>query len=243
MAVGFLTRLPVPVGGDLDDDRLARATTFFPVVGAVVGSAVGVSRWSLEAALGGLGASVVAVAVGIAMTGAFHEDGWADTFDGLWGGWTPERRIEIMRDSRLGTYGAAALLLALLLQVSLAASLPPWRAAAALGAGHVLGRLMILVQIRLTPPVSDQGTGARVARPVPVGAFVAVSLFAVVGAAAVLGWALLAAVPAALATTVLFGAIARRKVGGLTGDVLGATAMAGLLATLVAVTAVTRLGS
>ncbi len=250
VAFGFLTRIPVPdVSGDgatpVTDEDLRFATTWFPLVGLVIGGLGAAARWGLDAALGATAASVVAVAVTGMATGAFHEDGWADTFDGLWGGWTPERRIEIMRDSRVGTYGALALLLAVLLQVTLLAGMEAGPAALALMAAHVLGRWTILVQIRYGQPAQDQGHGAKVADPLPTRRFVAVTVVALAVAKALLDpshpQAVAGAVLAALLTTWLFGAIARNKIAGATGDVLGATAMAGILATLTAATAVANL--
>lgn len=243
VAFGFLTRLPVPDVSPVDDDDLRLATTWFPVVGFVVGALAGLARWSLQAPLGATAASVAAVAVGIAATGAFHEDGWADTFDGLWGGWTVERRIEIMRDSRIGVYGASALLLAVLLQVSLLAALPPWRAGLVLVAAHALGRAAILVQIRNLPAVSDQGSGATVAAPIP-GGWLAVSLgITWIVTFVALGVADLWAIVAAGAATWTIGAIARRRIGGATGDVLGATVVAVMLAVQATAVALTRLGA
>src|SRR5687767_13396010 len=100
VAVQFLTRLPVP-SIPVDDSDLRRASMYFPVVGIPV-AAVGVGvRSGTEWALGTAAATVLAVTAMVAVTGAFHEDGLADSVDGIWGGWTPERRIEIMRDSRL----------------------------------------------------------------------------------------------------------------------------------------------
>ncbi len=247
VAVGFLTRLPTRDVSPVDDEDLRLATAWFPLVGLLVGALAGAGRWSLDAPLGPVAASIVAVAVGAAVTGAFHEDGWADTFDGLWGGWTAERRIEIMRDSRLGTYGALALLLAVLLQVSLLVALDDARhAALALMAAHTLGREAILVQITTGRPATDQGSGARVGRPLAPAAFVAVTVVALAVSAALLlpiGWsaplAAIAAMPVAVWT---LGAIARRKIGGATGDVLGATAVATILLTLASAVAVHRLG-
>lgn len=240
VAFGFLTRLPVPQFDDVTDEDLAQATAWFPLVGLVVGGLAGLARWLLDAPLGALPASVVAVAASMALTGAFHEDGWADMFDGLWGGWTPERRIEIMRDSVIGVYGGSALLLALTLEITLLASLASSRAGVVLVVAHVVGRACILVQIRLLPPVSDQGNGAKVAEPIGPLAL-SVSLVTA-GAVAFAAMGLVAAIvlAASLATTIVVAAIARHKIGGGTGDILGATVMASILATLTTAVVLTR---
>ncbi len=248
VAFGFLTRLPVPdVSGDgatpVTDDDLRLATAWFPLVGLVLGCLAGLVRWATAGLTGPLTASVLAVAAGAMLTGAFHEDGWADTFDGLWGGWTPERRIEIMRDSRVGTYGGLALVLGTLLQVSALAGIADARTAGTVVAGaHLLGRLSILVQIRTGRPATDQGSGAKVAAPLSLPVFVVVAAASLtafvaiaIGAAGPIGAAV--ALGAMLLVVWVLGAIARHKIGGATGDVLGATAYGVLLSTMVVLAA------
>ncbi len=222
VATRFLTRLPLPEPTFREGD-LRRATGAFPLVGVLV-AAAGIAAYAVVEPFWGVTvAVVVATAVEIGVTGAFHEDGLADVADGLWGGWTVTDRLRIMRDSRLGTYGTVALVGVLALRVTLLAGLDPawfWRATLV---GHVLGRAAILVMIRLLPPADDGGSGAQVSEPTgPVGSAVA-ALTAAVALAATLGldaWVPLAAaaVPIAL-TTVLY----RRRLGGITGDALGAT--------------------
>lgn len=231
VAFQFLTRLPVPQIPVVDGD-LRRATAAFPLVGLVVGALVAGVRIATEPFLGVTPATVLAVAAGIAVTGAFHEDGLADTFDGLWGGWTPERRVEIMRDSRVGTYGASALLLAILMQVALLASLSRGVFVAAIVAAHVLGRASVLVAVRWLPPYHDGGSGAQVAEPVgAVGSFVAATV-AVGTTVAVFGvWTPVPIVAGILVLAALRRAT-RRRIGGLTGDILGAGQQLVLLTTL-----------
>lgn len=234
VAVQFLTRIPVPAIPVHDDD-LRRATAAFPLVGVVVGGLAAGTFVAVGWALGGFVAAVAAVTVAVAVTGAFHEDGLADTFDGLWGGWDPEQRLRIMRDSRLGTYGACALALSLALRVGLLAPLPPATAVRALLVGHVVGRASVLVQIRLLPPVRDQGSGAKVAQPVGwLGLTVATATTLGVSIAALGGtaWAPLAA---ALVGILALRRAARRRLGGLTGDILGATQQVALILAMAAV--------
>lgn len=241
VALQFLTRIPVrsvPVGGD----DLRRATAAFPLVGLLVGVVVTAVRLGAEPLLGPVAATILAVGAGVAVTGAFHEDGLADTVDGLWGGWSPSQRVEIMRDSRLGTYGAVALLVALALQTALLAELPGAVFAVGVIVGHVLGRAAVLVMIRALPAYHDQGSGAAVAEPVGgVGQLVAGTTVAMVGVPALGPWLL---VP--LATGAVAGAWlrreTRRRIGGLTGDVLGATQQLVLLSTVGSVAALHRLG-
>ncbi|WP_052668004.1 adenosylcobinamide-GDP ribazoletransferase [Nitriliruptor alkaliphilus] len=231
VAFQFLTRLPVPQIPVVDGD-LRRATAAFPLVGLVVGAAVVAVRAAGEPLLGVVPATILAVAAAVAVTGAFHEDGLADTFDGLWGGWTPERRVEIMRDSRLGTYGAAALLFAISLQVSLLAALDLTTFARAVVAGHVLGRASVLVAVRWLPPYHDRGSGAQVADPLgPVGSTVAAVTTGAVLAVSFGIWAPVPVLAGLLALAALRRA-ARRRIGGLTGDILGAGQQLVLLTTL-----------
>ena len=241
VALQFLTRLPVPAitvgAGDL-----RRATAAFPLVGVVVG-ALALAVWAaVEPLLGGLAAAVAAVAAAVAVTGAFHEDGLADTFDGLWGGWDPVARVEIMRDSRLGTYGACALVLSMLARVGLLAGLGLPGAVRALVVGHTVSRAAILVQIHLLPPISDRGTGAQVASPLGVAGSSVVAGTVLVVCIPLVGWWTPAVLLAALLVTLALRRAARRRIGGLTGDVLGATQQFALLAVLATVVAVDRAG-
>ena len=241
LAVGlqFLTRLPVPAIPMVEGD-LRRATAVFPLVGALVG-ALALGAWALvEPLLGSVPAAVAAVAVAVAVTGAFHEDGLADTYDGLWGGWDPQARVRIMRDSRIGTYGASALVLSLVARVGLLAGLGLPGAARALLVGHTVSRAAILVQIRWLAPISDRGSGAQVAEPLgPVGSAVAAATTLLVCIPAV-GWWTPAVLAAALLVTAALRRAARRRIGGLTGDVLGATQQLALLAMLATVVAIDR---
>lgn len=241
VAVQFLTRVPVPaipVGGD----DLRRATAAFPLVGVLVGGVVLGVRAAAEPVLGAAAATVLAVAAGVAATGAFHEDGLADTVDGLWGGWTPERRVEIMRDSRVGTYGASALFGVLLLQVVLLAEVDLATFAAAVLGGHVLGRAAVLGMIRALPAYHDQGSGAAVADPVgPLGTGVALATVAAVVVPTFGPWLWVPVVAGALAAAWLRG-VTRRRIGGLTGDILGATQQLVLLTTIASATALDRAG-
>ena len=113
-ALSFLTILPL--GGQTPEGRLGRV--WFPVVGALLGLAAGAVFWSLERVLGAPVAAVGAVAALAVLTGGLHLDGLADAADGLLGGSSPERRLEIMRDSRVGVFGAVALVLLLLAEVA-----------------------------------------------------------------------------------------------------------------------------
>jgi len=241
VALQFLTRLPVPQIPVVDGD-LRRATGAFPLVGVIVGGIVAAVWVGLDALLGPVVAAVGAVTVAVAVTGAFHEDGLADTFDGLWGGWDPERRIEIMRDSRVGTYGASALILSLLARVALLSQVDLELAIRAILLAHVVGRAAILLQIRWLPPVSDRGSGAQVAEPVGlVGSAIAAATLLATCILTIGVWTPLVLLIAGLGTAALRRA-ARRRIGGLTGDVLGATQQIVLVLSLATIVALDRGG-
>lgn len=221
-AVLFLTRVPVPWTVPGVEDRLARSTPWFPVVGAAVG-AVGALAWWAGAGLWGpvIGA-LLAVAATVVLTGAFHEDGLADTFDGLGG--TPDRAraLEIMKDSRLGTYGAVALGLALAGRVAALAALGPAAPAALVGA-HALARFSSLPLIHQLPYArADGGTGKPFAGGVSDRGLVAAALFTGLLTLSLWGVAAPGAWLAAAAIVLLLAAWFRRRLGGITGDTLGA---------------------
>ncbi|HEX7248305.1 MAG TPA: adenosylcobinamide-GDP ribazoletransferase, partial [Actinomycetota bacterium] len=157
VAMQFLTRVPVRIRFEPGD--LRRAAGAFPLVGVfVAGTGIGV-RWALQVPLGTSLATVAAVAATVLVTGAFHEDGFADTADGLWGGRTPDERLRIMRDSRLGTYGTVALVL--LFATKLAALVPMDLAgfARTLVPAMVLARASSLVIMRAIEPAPDSLAG------------------------------------------------------------------------------------
>ena len=141
IALQFFTRLPIPRWVGFESGWLHNASRYFPAVGIVVG-AVAAGTYALAAfVLPQVVAVLLSTIVGIYLTGAFHEDGFADTCDGLGGGMTRQRVLEIMSDSRIGAYGAIGIGLILALKCVTLACLPPQRVAAALLVGHPLSRL------------------------------------------------------------------------------------------------------
>ncbi|WP_053203747.1 adenosylcobinamide-GDP ribazoletransferase [Jiangella muralis] len=251
-AVGFLTRVPVgaaPYSGS----ALDRAGAWFPLVGVVVGSAGLGVWWVADGLAGPLVGAVAAVLATVIVTGALHEDGLADTADGLWGGATRERRLEIMRDSRLGTYGALALAGDLLLRVAVLASVGIGSAegfadggsdafadvARVLLAGHVIGRAAPLVLAAWLPPARTDGQGRRLGRLGVVDSLVAAATVLVVAVLAAGWWAPVLLAAAAVPVLGLRRA-ARRRIGGVTGDVLGAGVALTTLAVAIAVAALVQ---
>ncbi len=226
VALALLTRLPLPRLGSDAFERQATSGWAWPLAGLVVGTLAALAGMAALAL--GLPAGVAAlliVAVQIAVTGAMHEDGLADTADGFWGGWTPERRLEIMKDSHIGTYGVLALVLSAGLRWSLYAALVD------LGPGPViacamLSRAALPAMMTALPNARGGGLSHKVGTP-PVRAVWAAIVLAGLAALLLTGWAGLAAALAVATGAVALGGIALRKIGGQTGDILGATQQVG----------------
>jgi adenosylcobinamide-GDP ribazoletransferase len=221
-AAAVLTRLPV--GGTLPADGAVAASGWaFPLVGAGVGALVALAF--LIAELLGCGdtpAALIAVAAGLALTGALHEDGLADTADGFGGGSTREEKLAVMRDSRHGSFGVIALMLSLALRAAALGTIgEPLHAGLALIAAHAASRGALPALMRILTPARADGLGAMAGRPSLAVAIIA----AVLGGAIAL--AVLGPRTGAIALILMGGAVmlaamlARGQIGGYTGDVLG----------------------
>ena len=220
-AVAFLARVPVPPAVTAGTD-LARAVAWFPVVGGGVGLVVGAVTVGAGAVAPPLVAAVLAVGAGLLLTGAFHEDGLADTFDAVGAGPGRRRALEVMKDSRLGTFGAAALFVALTGRVATLAALPGLSALLVAPAAGALGRGAAVTAMSLTPPAAAARARRRLpARPAAVAPVLGAAAASAVGAA-LLGLAVVPALLVAGVTTALTLRWAVRRLGGVTGDVFGA---------------------
>jgi adenosylcobinamide-GDP ribazoletransferase len=225
-AARFLTRLPWPPASG--DGALAAAGWAFPLVGVVVGLIAGIA-YALARGLHlpAAAASLIALGAGMLVTGGLHEDGLADTADGLGGG-DPAAKLAIMRDSRIGSYGVLALLLAVGLRAAgLAAIGTSGRAIAALIAAHAVGRGVLPLVLRALEPARADGLGAEAGRPDAETAWLAAGIAAVVALFALDFLPGIAALIATAAVTALAATLARRSFGGYTGDVLGAIEQCG----------------
>lgn len=151
VAIQFLTRLPVPPFENYNPQWLHQSSRHFPAVGLLVGLLCAGVFWFGSVLFTPLVAAVLSTVFGIKLTGAFHEDGLADSCDGLGGGLTRERTLTIMKDSRLGTYGVLGLVSALLLKISLLATMPLSVAIVALIIGHTASRLLCISLLALLP--------------------------------------------------------------------------------------------
>jgi adenosylcobinamide-GDP ribazoletransferase len=230
-AISFLTVLPVANADGSPGERLGRA--YFPAIGALVGLAAAAVFVVTSAIATPLLAAAAAVATLSALTGAIHLDGLADSADGLLARGDVARRLEVMRDPRLGSYGVTAIVLVLVLEVAALSSMSPARAIAALVIAGALSRLATLSVLVFTPYVRSTGLGVAAwdskhrAIDLAVGA-------AGTAIVCLLDWrrALIAVVLVSL-TALMVVVLARRRIGGATGDVCGATAELCELATLV----------
>ncbi len=230
-AAQFLTRIPIRLRAAPD---MAAAVPWFPMVGALIGVAVGLVAVGSMEVLPPAVAAAVAIIAGMMITGAFHEDGLADTTDAL-GGTTPQRRREILKDSRHGTYGVAALCSTIVLRVVCVASLGPAAAFVGLVSAHTLGRGAAVGAMAVARSAPQEGLGADYTRLLSrrsAGAGVAVAL--VIGAL-VGGWWV---APLAMAAAVGAAAVIRlahRAFDGISGDLLGAVEQVGECLVLVVV--------
>ncbi|MEM8593143.1 MAG: adenosylcobinamide-GDP ribazoletransferase [Pseudomonadota bacterium] len=219
-ALGFLSRLPIAVNGEWAAARGARIVWAYPIAGAVLGAFVVTLAALLALWLPSSMAAAFALAGYVALTGALHEDGLADTADGLWGGWTRERRLQIMKDSRIGAYGVIALTLSLLLRwlgFTVLVEGQAWWALAAIPAATraAMAPLMALPQAR------PGGVSAQVGRPLNAAIGISVTLGLI--ALAPLGTPAIALLISIAVGASAMALIASAKIRGQTGDILGAT--------------------
>jgi adenosylcobinamide-GDP ribazoletransferase len=220
----FLTRMPLPMPATIVQGEMSRALWTAPVVGGAIGAVGGAVYWLMHILhVPDLPAAALAVVATVAVTGALHEDGLADVADGFGGGATRERKLEIMRDSRIGTYGVCALVLSFMLRIGVLASLGrPALVAMALIAAHAAARAPMPAFMRLVPPARADGMSAQAGEP-PRASAVAAAVLGIAVLMVCLGLA--AGLVAALLVACGFAAMAgicRRQIGGQTGDVLGA---------------------
>jgi adenosylcobinamide-GDP ribazoletransferase len=224
VAVQFLTRFPVPPFAVFDPGWITRSARYFPLVGQAVGALSALVLLASGRVWSGALPALLAVAAGVLVTGAFHHDGLADTADGLGGGRDVATRLAIMKDSRIGSYGALALILSLALEVAALGSLGPAEAAIGLVTAHGGGRFAAVLALFLLRPVADRADAKY--KPTPEGVRPAELALAALLAV----WPFFLCRPSAAAAGLIAGAIlagivaalARRLLGGYVGDTLGA---------------------
>jgi adenosylcobinamide-GDP ribazoletransferase len=223
VAFQFLTRIPTP-SITFEADSLSRATKFFPLVGLVVGSGAMVLRKLLGLHLNRSLVALVVLIYLVLITGCLHEDGLADAADGFGGGQTREQILAIFRDSRIGSYGATALVLSLLARYLLLASLPLEHFAAYVISSQVLCRWSSLPLSYFLPPAREQdGQGARIAKLTSLASLIFGSVFGFVVVAIALRRSAAAPMLVAILAVGLSGWFYSRELGGVTGDCFGTT--------------------
>lgn len=227
-ALRFMTIVPVPSSdAAIAPDWLSRCAKYFPVVGIGIGIASAVVLLLADRIWGPVVASLLAVAASIIVTGALHEDGLADTADGLGGGSSVEKRLAIMKDSRIGAYGTLALVFSISLRVTALAGMPAWTAAAALISAHAAARVTPAFVMNALPYAGDTAAmkvsyinasvsahDRRFALVVVLCALLPLAFVSILSA--ISGLLLGAAFAAATAVW------ARQRINGYTGDILGA---------------------
>lgn len=232
-ALIFLTRVPVPTTRSLDT---ARSVPWFPIVGLLLGGVVGGVAALLEPWASPSVAAGVAIVIGLLVTGCFHEDGLGDVADAFVGGWTRDDRLRILKDSRHGTYGVAAIASSIALRfVALGALVAAGPKAALIGAvaAHGLARAGAVGTMLVARPATGEGLGADYVVRLRRGPSVMGIVATIVVVTLISGWwvVVAAATVAVIATTVV--AWSRRKIGGFSGDVLGAVEQGGEIAALI----------
>ncbi|MGO8921251.1 MAG: adenosylcobinamide-GDP ribazoletransferase [Stellaceae bacterium] len=228
-ATAFLTRLPLQPPPEQAAAPLAESSWAFPLVGLVVGLVSGIA-YALAASLHlpPLAAALIALGVSVRLTGGLHEDGLADTADGLGGG-EREEKLAIMRDSRIGSFGVLALIFSVGLRAAAIAAIGSAGGGviAALIAAHAVARGFLPLVLRALEPARGDGLGAAAGKPAPAMAWGAAGLAALIALVALDFLPGLAALVAAVAVMSARAVLAQRQLGGYTGDVLGAVEQGG----------------
>jgi adenosylcobinamide-GDP ribazoletransferase len=227
-AVQFLTRFPVPSPA-YAVDSLARSVKFFPLVGLLVGGSAVLLHRLLVNHVSRLTDALLVLGYLVLVTGCLQEDALADVADGFGGGRDRDQILLILRDSRIGSYGAAALAFSIVGRVLLIAALPMTRYAAYLITAQVLARWTVLPlscflsAARRDTPGGVDGQGARIARLTSTSTLVGGTLFSFVVAGLLLRSRAIAPIVCAIALAFLTGVYYKRRIGGVTGDCFGAT--------------------
>lgn len=223
LATALLTRVPMPHRDRARPAGLGRAQRVFPLVGAMIGVVVGLVDLSLLAiGVPALAAAALALGVSAALTGALHEDGLADVGDGF-GGRDRAAKLSIMRDSRLGTYGAIVLLVSFSARMSALASLPAAIVVPGLVVAHAFGRAAIPVLAASMPFARNDGLGKSAGRPEAASAITAILIAVMIALLCLPAKQALLALAVTVTAAAAVAVLAWRQIGGVTGDVFGAT--------------------
>lgn len=222
-AIQYFTRLPVPRWTGYSERQLNDAARYFPLVGILVGLVTGGAYLLAISVFPQPLAVLLSMVVGVLLTGGFHEDGLADACDGLGGGWDKPQVLAIMKDSRIGSYGVLGLVLALALKFAALAAVPAARFLVIAVAAHSFSRFMAVSVMATQRYVRDDDSARAkpVAQSISSAGFTCAAIFAL-APLAWLGWAGLAGATGALALRLAAAQYIYRRIGGYTGDCLGA---------------------
>jgi adenosylcobinamide-GDP ribazoletransferase len=240
-AVRLLTVLPLPIRPSTPE-AIAKSPAFFPLVGLGVGGTMALANWLAGLALPALPAAALAVAAGAAVSGAMHLDGLADTFDGLFGGRTPERRLEIMKDAGLGTFGVVAVVAVLIVKWSAIASLGFGSGWAVILVAPAFARLASAWVMATSNYVRPAGLGSPYRSGFGPHLLISLFLSAVVAVVLLGPWALVAVAVSMAVGELTARFAAARLGGGVTGDVYGACVELAEAASLLCLLALLRSG-
>lgn len=226
LAIGFLTRIPMLARIEYSPQLMNQSSLYFPVVGLLLGAIYAAAYGLLAIAFSPLVSVLLVVLLHLWLTGAFHEDGLADSVDALGGGHTPAKRLEIMKDSRIGTYGTVALVLTLALKVALVLETTPvWLALLVAPAIARLTPLLLMGNLPyVTNPAKSKSKSvadgfSRPRRLLAIGFTLALALIFSLWEPLLLVWCVVATAGVAL----LWGCYLNSRLGGYTGDTLGAS--------------------
>jgi adenosylcobinamide-GDP ribazoletransferase len=223
LAFQFLTTAPISMRREVSPRDVGQSMAFFPLVGAAIGAVLAGADVLFGLVFPDPLRSALTVALGVLLTRGLHLDGLMDSCDGLFGGWTPERRLEIMRDSRVGSFGVLGAGLDLLLRTAALVAMPPAARMLVLIAAPTVGRWALVVATWAYPYARRTGLGAAYKEHVGLGVLGAATVIAIFVAMAMLGPVGLAALTGAIGLTALVGAFVLARVPGHTGDTYGAT--------------------
>src|SRR5258705_12659896 len=223
IAIQFLTRLPVARTLNSSETDIGKAAAFFPLVGVIVGGGAALVFALLQRVLPVPASVLCAICFAAFITNGFHEDGLADSFDGFGGDWTKDRVLEIMRDSRIGTYGTLALIFVILGKVNFLSVLPQGQIWRWLIVAHTASRWTILPLCAWLPYARAEGQGKLVAKQVGIAEII-IGTLTLLLIFILLPWqAALAALLVTTLVTLLSGLYFRARLQGITGDCLGAS--------------------
>lgn len=223
-AVMFYTRIPCPSWMDYSEDKLNKASRYFPLIGWIVGIAAGAVFWAANPYFGKEVAIILSLLASIWVTGAFHEDGLADVCDAFGGGWTKNKILEIMKDSRIGTFGTVGLVLALGLKFFTLLQIPASLLPAALVIAHSLSRTAAISMVFFYNYVSDPDQS----KAKPVGKrsgghnLIIILILGCLPLLILPDWRVWTVLPVLFMATWRLGAYYKKWIGGYTGDCLGA---------------------